>query len=372
MNGGIFYMRRNIFKRMGAVAMAVAMTVMMVPGIVSAENTTYETSEGDHALIEKINITVNKPVAGEKIVTPDNIEVSNKFYISFTGDAQVPGSQGDFGALGWRNTENEKVTGNFEGGKEYKLYFLLNNLSEAKIGYAETYVYVNGIKAQTVDGSADSANPKYILYNIGWTLGDGDSTEPYESNVSEEAFIDEGMSRAFLDSERPAQLNVTTGGTTEIGRVLFDLDATKAIFGNGGDIKFTMKVNSEPTGDMSGYDIVVDLSMTKNNENLFTEGNGTATITVPYEKEVPEGKTVKVFYITDSGKEAIDATYDKDAKTVSFTVTHFSTYAIQQVATESESPKTGQTTNMALVLFGMSIMGLAGAGFYAKKKEFFK
>ena len=149
---------------------------------------------------------------------------------------------------------------------------------------------------------------------------------------------------------------------TKLGTVSFD---TKAIAGfvaaNTDNITFEMKdLKDEPIYKNSKYDMVLDLSLTDDEGNpIFTEGQGgKATITVPYEKEVPAGQKVVVYYIGLTGKEAVEATYDANAKTVTFTVEHFSTYAIMQ---EAATPSTGDN-NMDIVTISLIAIAVAAAG----------
>ena len=88
-----------------------------------------------------------------------------------------------------------------------------------------------------------------------------------------------------------------------------------------------------------------------------------------YAKEVAEGKTVKVFYINGDEKEEVEATYDAEAKTIAFTVSHFSTYAVEQVDkavdtnTEKDSTETAPNTgDSSMMLMYISLMLLASFG----------
>ena len=58
-----------------------------------------------------------------------------------------------------------------------------------------------------------------------------------------------------------------------------------------------------------------------------TFADGEATVSIPFEKEVPTGKVAKVYYIADDGTRTdMNATL-VDGKIV-FTTNHFSTYAV--------------------------------------------
>ena len=139
----------------------------------------------------------------------------------------------------------------------------------------------------------------------------------------------------FSDEIKPLEV------ITKLGTVTFDETALGSIFEKAnGNIVFEMKnLKDEAIYKNSKYDIVLDFSLTDDLGNpLFAEGTGgKATITVPYDKEVPEGQKVVVYYIGLTGKEEVEATYDATTKTVTFTVEHFSTYAIMQETVANEN-----------------------------------
>lgn len=157
------------------------------------------------------------------------------------------------------------------------------------------------------------------------------------------------------------------GLTTKVGTVVFDSNAVAGLVGATTDVTFSMEdLKDTPLYKRSKYDMVLDLNLKDAlGNNLFPAGgNGKATITVPYEKEVPAGKTVYVYYITDDGREAVDATYDAEAKTVTFVVTHFSTYAL----TQDDVPATNDTL-MPVAGICVVLMAAAALVITARKKR---
>ena len=162
------------------------------------------------------------------------------------------------------------------------------------------------------------------------------------------------------------------GNSSEIqlktGSVEFDATAVKELIEATGGAAVTItldEVTESTTFKDKGYDKVISIKLTATDGTpLFTKAaNGKATITIPYDKAVEEGKTVKVYYVTDGKEEEVEATYDADAKTVTFTLAHFSEYAIKQVdatdaTTTADAPKTGDNSMVALIAI---IMLMAGA-----------
>lgn len=157
------------------------------------------------------------------------------------------------------------------------------------------------------------------------------------------------------------------GLTTKVGTVVFDANAVAGLVGATTDVTFTMEdLKDTPLYKRAKYDMVLDLNLKDAlGNNLFPAGsNGKATITVPYEKEVPAGKTVYVYYITDDGRESVDATYDATNKTVTFVVEHFSTYALTQDAV----PNTNDTM-IPVAMISLAMMEIAGVVIVDKKKK---
>ncbi|MBE6015553.1 MAG: hypothetical protein E7241_09360 [Lachnospiraceae bacterium] len=185
-------------------------------------------------------------------------------------------------------------------------------------------------------------------------------SEQLEIDVSDETdvTIDEDVAETIRKDGKPLEIKGRDG------IILFDTDAVKSIFERADEITFVMKDVTDTRPEYSSYDVVIEcLVVDSEGRPLFPEGTyGKAKITVPYNKEVPEGMTVKVFFINDAGtKSEIDAVYDSDAKTVTFEVEHFSKYAIEQVEVEVTTVKSPPTGDNAPLLLFACIMVLGGA-----------
>jgi LPXTG-motif cell wall-anchored protein len=258
----------------------------------------------------------------------------------------------------------EELVPKEEGGKSYVTYpFQVTKLDEP-------------IKFCMYSGSMG----KWIGYSITFSK----ATEGAQTITPSDIKMDENGANITAEDATDLVLTKETVGkimqegapltiTNKTGVITFDGDAVSSAFAYlDGAVNFEMKDIKEtnPLFADSDYAMVLDLSLTDaEGNNLFKEGGkGTAKITVPFTGEVPEGKTVKVFYITASGREEVEATYDRDAKTVTFTVSHFSQYGLE-VADATKSPNTGD--NSLLFVF-VGLMLMSGVAFAATKKGLIK
>lgn len=220
------------------------------------------------------------------------------------------------------------------------------------------HTYADGICSKC--GAVDKTNKDHFV------VGEKEVAIKSDKNTSvvitKEAFADTADKAVALE--------------TKAGTVTFDAKAFAAIVGaSETDITFEMNnIKDTPLFAKSKYDVVLDLSIKDaNGTPLFaTAGNGKATVTVPYDKEVPEGKKVAVFYITDEGREEVEAKYDAETKTISFEVEHFSTYAVQQVddTTTANVTNTGDSSQMIFVVIALFASLLVSGAAFNKKRNY--
>ena len=172
--------KKNCFKKLGAVIMAVAMTAMMIPGVVSAKLA---------EPIESITLNVAAPEVGKPIPTLAPIEdIPNHYSAVFSGTETA--SQGNI-VLGWVQNK-EAATGTFEAGKEYTCMFMINALSEYQIT-ENTKITIAGKEAELVDSRNDTQfNVTYLFYGVNFKLEgeksetkivDGDGNETISSSL---------------------------------------------------------------------------------------------------------------------------------------------------------------------------------------------
>ena len=297
-----------------------------------------------------------------------------------TVDVQIDGKYSKL----YRGTFKDAESADAANSKDVKIY------DSTDENITITFDYLGDDKPQTFSLYSSSMG-RWIQYSISFKDGvcihdykNGICTKCGELNVEASDAVKTTETNVAIDLKDTESVVIplenkanfaskTLELTTKAGAISFDKDAVARIFGSiKTDVKFEMKdLKEDAKYKDSDYDVVLDLKFTdEDGNNLFKEAaNGKATITVPYAKEVAEGKTVKVFYINGDEKEEVEATYDAEAKTIAFTVSHFSTYAVEQVDkavdtnTEKDSTETAPNTgDSSMMLMYISLMLLASFG----------
>lgn len=125
---------------------------------------------------------------------------------------------------------------------------------------------------------------------------------------------------------------------TPVGNLKFDTEALDSIANQvkGSNMRISVeKVDvdklSEENKEAVGDSLVIDLTITSNNEKISNFGEGTVTVSVPYklkDNEIAEG--IVIWYLADDGtlKKIEDAYYDSKTGCVVFTTNHFSYYVV--------------------------------------------
>ena len=116
--------------------------------------------------------------------------------------------------------------------------------------------------------------------------------------------------------------------------IVFDKDAVADLFGK--DVKITVNIISAnlEKANIADAKLIAEITLST------SEFNGKATVTLPFDLAVPDGKVAKVYYVDQDGKkEDMKAVFANGKAT--FTTSHFSTYAIvfeNVVATTHSEP----------------------------------
>ena len=140
----------------------------------------------------------------------------------------------------------------------------------------------------------------------------GDKQESEEAKDVTELFAQ------AKEEEGSVEIKATTDDNKEFA-IVFDSNAVKAI--GDANVSLSAKVVTENV-QVENAELVLEVKL----EGATFEG-GEATVSIPFEKEVPMGKVAKVYYIADDGTRTdMNATL-VDGKIV-FTTNHFSTYAV--------------------------------------------
>ena len=101
--------------------------------------------------------------------------------------------------------------------------------------------------------------------------------------------------------------------------IVFDNNAVSSI--GDSNVTLSAKVITENI-EVEDAELVFEVTLTG-----ATFESGEATVSIPFAKEVPAGKTVKVYYIDNQGNRTdMNATFENGK--ITFTTNHFSTYAV--------------------------------------------
>lgn len=140
-----------------------------------------------------------------------------------------------------------------------------------------------------------------------------DGTKVYNETVTEKA---KDLTELFTQAKAEE-------GTVEIRTsdvvIVFDNSAVSAI--GGAEVSISARVITEDS-KVENAELVLEVTLTG-----ATFESGSATVSVPFEREIPEGKVPKVYYIDDEGNRTdMNAVYADGI--ITFTTNHFSTYAV--------------------------------------------
>lgn len=114
-------------------------------------------------------------------------------------------------------------------------------------------------------------------------------------------------------------------------KLVFDTEALKNIDGQTKEsLKVEIKDVSESHKSEQPGRLVVSLSITAGGKNITSFGNGTATVSLPYELKTGEkAEDVTVWYLAEDGTMSeVPCTYDPVTKLATFKVNHFSLYVV--------------------------------------------
>lgn len=144
--------------------------------------------------------------------------------------------------------------------------------------------------------------------------------------------IDNGGSMTGADLDR-----LVSGGKTLTvdgdngAKLVFGTDALKGIVGQtSGSIKVEMKDVSADYKNEHPDRLVVSLTITAGGKHITNFGNGTATVSLPYELKTGEkAEEVTVWYLAEDGTMSeVPCSYDSATKLATFKVNHFSLYVV--------------------------------------------
>ena len=143
--------------------------------------------------------------------------------------------------------------------------------------------------------------------------------------------VNASISTDAADSLADAEKVSTTTIKTNVADITFDAAALKKIADANDNVKLNISVTEDST-DSSALNISIEMYKDNDSTAVLPESssssNGTITVTVPYPGTAASG--VAVYYKNGDALTKLDASYDSNAKTVTFTTSHFSEYLISQ------------------------------------------
>ena len=234
-------------------------------------------------------------------------------------------------------------------GKEFKCWSV--NDTEKSVG--ESISVTADVIATAVWKESVGPQPEPITPEPAYDVKDVDGKKVYSNEIV--SGTKTNVSGIFNDAKtNSGSVNVKVG-TMDIA---FDSDAVSAIGGKTVSLKAELKTT---VLDIDGAKAIVEVTL---DGATFTGGK--ATVTIPFNETVPDGKVVVVYYINGTSKEKVDATY-QDGKIV-FTTNHFSKYAV--MFDDASSPNGGGFP-IWIVIVIVVVIAAAGIGvfFFMKNKK---
>jgi LPXTG-motif cell wall-anchored protein len=231
----------------------------------------------------------------------------------------------------------------YEDGDDLLEYYIIHvngigNAEDHVVNLAGYTLYLDTLNtgAELTDNYQLQSYQTIIAYRkIDQTIGDFTPAEAKNGVVVSNVFA------KAKDGNATATFNV---GTTKIE---FNNAAVNEIAGK--DVTLTVKVNET---EVAGAAYVVELSLSGS-----TFANGASTVSFDYNEGSPDGKVAKLYYINDNGEKVdMNATFANGK--VTFTTTHFSTFAVFY----DSLPSTGLSAGaiVGIVLGSVALVALAG------------
>lgn len=294
--------------------------------------------------------------AGKFINAYDDGSSNNTYNLEFNNCSFISGSEGEpvnkypavilkghnsnAWMLSFNNTTINTTSaqyGNIVTGSQ--LYGINDPLPATTVTIDGKVVWENGAK---VDASAGviadgvTADNGTVTATVTGTPAAGDKTIEVDATVSNAAT--EIKSAAVTVSN--ATLAAVAGKnevviTTDVGTLSIQSEALSVMKNAAGDAAVTLKIEKVEPAAGENFKVKYELTAKAGETDVFTNenGSGAVTVTVPYTL-TNENATPVVYYVDGTNTTKMDATYDKDARKLSWSTQHFSTYAVKEEAAE--------------------------------------
>ena len=151
---------------------------------------------------------------------------------------------------------------------------------------------------------------------------------------------------------------ITTGNADKV----FDKNTVITVESvTGGNIYTTVeKALKGVVADMKDT-AILEITATLDGKSVQPDGNVTITFQIPQHLSVDH---LKLYYVAENGeKEEIAITVNKDARTATASLEHFSTYVLANVVVDEDGSKVPPTGDNSQVMVYASVLALAAAAF---------
>lgn len=184
----------------------------------------------------------------------------------------------------------------------------------------------------TVYSSADAVSPSVDPDGTASVVVD--TVVPQDGRVSIDATAtDQPVTKAEVSLPAGQLANVAQAEVkTPVGTVSLDEGAVAAVAGATGNVTLTITqgpvLSDAQAAATQDAALVVDLSLVDEGGRRVEFGEGSASVTVPLDRQPAEGEKVVVYYVDDEGAaHPCETTLNEDG-TVTFVTSHFSVYSV--------------------------------------------
>jgi uncharacterized repeat protein (TIGR02543 family) len=212
------------------------------------------------------------------------------------------------------------------------------------------------VKASVSDGTATISVTDEQLEKIASSTGDTAGVVKVDTSSLkiEKAVIPAKLIEAASAAKGSEGLEVVLPtGSVKLDTTALDTVKSDAITVSVESVKESDLTSTQKTalGNQASNAVIVDVNVLVNGQKKSTFNNGVITVTVPYTlKSTDDPEKLTIWFISDDGNVTpMHGTYNAATKSVSFTTTHLSTYAVVSVPEMRLSGDTRYDTMSAIV-----------------------
>lgn len=311
-------------------------------------------------VITRVDFEVDMPKVG------DEVDENTQYGVRINDeDVSLYGPDGDdeHNFMYIYDPENDNIfEGTLEAGYNYQLIFWFVSF-ENYVFEDDVEIYVNGEPAS--DYYLESENRLGIAYDF--TLEEEEDTVTYNLSTEDGKYM---VEFEYADGEdfEFVMVDILSYTPEEIEE-MFDVPAEVVA-----EMLEEIKQITAEYGDLLG---LYDIEIFSQNVEITDEG---LTLRIKMTEEMEQYNTFKFLYLDDNNEFAVQEIHDPKYETIDgvrylvFDLDHLSTYALVGSTVqnnESGNPGTGDHLIFNVSMLVLSVLGLAGAAIYTKKKRYF-